>query len=268
MLSASFLCSWAHIPQFDSSVSSLEHPTSPPPATPIPRLDGYVIKPNQLHRGPCPTLHPWLCASLSSPPRRECLFFWRLHPLTSLSALIRGKPVVAFGSFLSITFEWFPPFFLSKTNNNKLPYMQHPSRKRKFYLIPLSAFLTRALSSLDTSPHVGFAVSLYCSVAPTFLNVQPTPSTTISLSKATGAFLVAVPQPVLLSVCIFNTAVFLSQPWHCSSQDFYSSTSSCSSCLAVWRLFLAILPFWKRRHSILFKDMEFKAINSWSNLQH
>lgn len=50
-------------------------------------------------------------------------------------------------------------------------------------------------------------VSPDCGIAPAFLNVLPTSSTTLSLSKVTGGFLAVIPQPTALSVYSFNTVV-------------------------------------------------------------
>lgn len=55
-----------------------------------------------------------------------------------------------------------------------------------------------------------------------------------------------IQQPMPLRVCSFNTVVPLLAPaLKLLLLGFLYSTSHRSSCLAVWRLFLAILPFWK-----------------------
>lgn len=109
---------------------NLQAPGPPPAPAPGQRRD----TPDRLCRWPWPALLPCLCPFLFSPRRREGLFFLRLDPLASLSILVHGKPVLACGSFLSITSGVFLLFVQHK---QRAPHPTcHATQKVKLLLDP------------------------------------------------------------------------------------------------------------------------------------
>lgn len=189
-------------PRSRATIHTLNLQARRPPPAPAPgqRRD----TPDRLCRRPRPALLPCLSPFLFSPRRTECLLFLRLDPL----AFHPGPWEACSGLWLlSLHHLRGLPSFCQKQTKSTPPHLScHPGRDTSAgsHFLPCWQGLSHFLY---VSPHGMRAVSPDCRMAPAFLNVPPTSSTTLSLSKVTGGFPAVIPQPTALSVCSFNTVV-------------------------------------------------------------